>query len=220
MSTTSHFYQTIRSLLEDGTLTLYGRVKPFRKEEEKGVIVLLEEKYEEDRLNYPYEAPQFNAKSALWGAKILYLSAQLLLYRDLVADDAAALLPADFKEKDGSAILSADLCLRFMPQILDQYETIAEDDPLLPKLRDIMSGWPYSALGYAKDVKLEEWQQILSHPCLHQLTIDRIIGRKAINYAMSDVFLHDVAGALGGYGTFFWKEFTEKSALKVTETPE
>ena len=217
--TGSHFLQTIEVLLTSGVIRLFGKLEDFEQEECAEIAMLLEGYYEKDSLHYPHTPPRFDSEAGVLGAKILYLSAQLILYRDLTAEEAIKLFPADDLEKTPSAILSADLCLRFMPAILTKYAEMQPEDSLLPQLQQVMEKWCYSALGYHQEFIPSQWEPVFPNPCLLQLTVDRIIERRVLSHALSEEFLPYVSGALGDYGSHFWKEFNEKKGgLKLPST--
>ena len=206
----SHFHQTIEALLTNGVIRLFGKIEQFDPDDDSDVVSILEDVYHKESLSYPGKPPVFDAKAGLFGARILYLSAQLMLYRDLATDVAIKLFPDDHLIKTPSTILSADLCLRFMPSLLHKYEAIQLEDSLLPSLRKVMSKWSYSAIDAGSSPEGTDWEVVLQDRCLLQLTIDRIIERGAMNYATSEIFVRHVTSALGDYGAFFWKEFEEK----------
>lgn len=97
-----------------------------------------------------------------------------------------ALLP-DFKNvENASAILFADLCLRFLPQILSEMKRTDADDLVIPILEKHLYQFHYSTIGSEIDIEKINFDIVASDDCLQQLYIDQIVQRKAIKFTDSD----------------------------------
>lgn len=185
---------------------LYNKVISFLPEDEKLVSDFLHIEYDNEKLYYPFEAPDFDEGAALWAAKTLYLTCQLILYREhKVADLRTLLIPYNEPITD-SAMLSADLCLRFLPQALRGTKAIDPDDALISIVEQLMQPWHYSTIGYDNTSELIAFETIENNACLLQLYTDRVIDMKDLKRAAHPAVLTQVNASLGMYRNEFWKE--------------
>jgi len=179
----NHFYRMIHHLFDSNEVVLYGRVDFVDSDHQMPALDLLRKVYYAEALDYPYEAPTFEESAALWSSKILFYSAQLLMFRE---HDVSALSdiiePFEF-EITPSAILTADLALRFLPTLVRNLEEINVEDKLLPLLKDILKRWHYT--GLLSDVELDdlEFGKAFDNRCLMQMYVDRVIKQKKIKVA-------------------------------------
>lgn len=130
----SSFLDTIYHLRTIEQIILTDKLITISKGEENDTVSFLENEYERETLEYPGIASKFNSDAALWAAKTVYLAAQLLLHREHKISDLDLFLPDFNGIQEESAILSADLCLRFLPQILAEMKRIDADDVVIPIL--------------------------------------------------------------------------------------
>jgi MoxR-vWA-beta-propeller ternary system domain bpX4 len=204
--TKSSFLDTIYHLRTIEQIILSDKLLTISKEEEKDTISFLEAEYEREILEYPGVAPEFKTDAALWAAKTVYLAAQLLLYREHKITDLEVIL-ADFDgNQDASAVLSADLCLRFLPQIIEEMKRIDPDDLVIPILEKHLYQFHYSSIGFEVDIKKINFDIIASNDCLQQLYIDRIVHRKAIKFTESDFIKKELEIGFGDYKKIFWAQ--------------
>lgn len=204
--TKSSFLDTIYHLRTIEQIILSDKLLTISKEEEKDTISFLEAEYEREILEYPGVAPEFKADAALWAAKTVYLAAQLLLYREHKFTYLEVIL-ADFDgNQDASAVLSADLCLRFLPQIIEEMKRIDPDDLVIPILEKHLYQFHYSSIGFEVDIKKINFDIIASNDCLQQLYIDRIVHRKAIKFTESDLIKKELEIGFGDYKKIFWAQ--------------
>lgn len=205
MSLPYHFYNTICGLRQREELILYDRIITFIPEDEKLVTDFLQIEYETECSNYPYTAPLFNAAAALWAAKITYSFSQLVLYREHAASDLSNLLPPYEGIIDAGAILSADLCLRFLPGLAYTIRNIDPEDALLLLLQQHLQQWHYSAVGYRVDISQMDMEPVVANNCLLQLYADRVIQKEDSNKALHPALLETIKASLGLYAPLFWK---------------
>lgn len=201
------FLHSIQHLRQYEEVVLFGKLSSYSKEEQDAVVSFLEREYQHESLDYPQEVPEYNAQAALWAAQTVYTAAQLLLYRSQNEQDIAGMFPAYDGSITASAILSADLSLRFLPHLLRQLELIDPDDRLIPVLEKVLQQWHYSAVQPTSTFKKEQIEVVTNNKCLHQLYINRIIQYKNLDLARSDAFNIGVKSALGIYADVYWKEF-------------
>lgn len=203
------YSKAIVHLRRNEEILLYGNLSPISEEDEREVADYLLAEYEGEQLNYPFNAPEFDKGAALWGARTVYIAAQLLLHRQNKDQDLPLLLP-DFKhEMTPSAILSADLLLRFLPDILDQLKVIDPDDVLIVLLDGILNKWHYSAGYYTLDYDEIDFRVLEQDKCLMQLYLDRIIRNRNLTLAHHSFFMSRIASDLGMFASLLWKDFVK-----------
>lgn len=198
----------IRHLREEEEVCLYRQVLDLGKEEMEEIVHYLAKEYELERKEYPFKAPTFDQEAALWGAMTIYKSAQLLLYRAHKAKDLQQLIPPYPGLIDAGAMLSADLCLRFLPDIVHELEGIDIEDELLPILLQLLQVWHYSAIARPSDaVEKLDFIPITSNDCLLQLYCNRVIEYKNLNLAKQPTLQGRIAANLGDFKQQFWNSF-------------
>jgi hypothetical protein len=205
-SSKTYFLNTIEHLRISEEIILYTNLPYISVEQENLTIAFLEKEYANESTHYPYTPPAFNALAALWGAKTIYYASQLILYRENKGKDLPILLPAYTDEQNASAILSADLCLRFLSQILDQIKVIDLDDLIIPLLEGHLQQWHYSAIGYNLNPEMLNFGPILENNSLKQLYINRIIENKSKTLAELTHLNEYVKASMGNYSSLFWKD--------------
>ncbi|WP_192822974.1 hypothetical protein [Rufibacter sp. LB8] len=198
------FFQTIDSLRRKEELMLFTKTMEIGAEEEVLVAELLAFEYEKESLNFPFSAPAFTADAALWGARTVYFASQLLLYREQPGTEIPLLLPEYNKPPTAAAMFSADLCLRFLPPLLQQAFAINPEDALVSVLENHLQQWHYSAIGYDLPLEKLNFEEVLKNQCLLQLYADRIIDRKALKLAEQAPVKEQIKASLGHYASTFW----------------
>ncbi len=207
---TTYFYNTISQLRSAEEIVLYDRVLDFTEVDEELVKNFLLVEYEMEQENYPFVAPEYNANAALWAAKVVYTNCQLILYRENKTEDLPKLLPAFDSEIDASAMLSADLCLRFLPQVLKETKYIDPDDKLIELAEEILRQWHYSSIGYEMDNGKIDFNNLPANKCLQQLYVDRVILKKDLVRASLPYINEKIKETMGDYSSEFWKELKIK----------
>jgi len=168
----------------------------------------LEREYTLETLHWPHSPPPFEAAAALWAAQAMYTGAQLLLAREGMPAGLPALLPDYTGAQSAGAILSADLCLRFLPAMIKHLRAVDDDDPLLPLLEKKLAAWHYSGVDYALDLATLDFAPY-TDPCVYALYRDRIIRHQHIALARHPAFEPAVRAALGLHGHTLWKKFDD-----------
>ncbi|NJO02201.1 MAG: hypothetical protein HC880_11380 [Bacteroidia bacterium] len=201
------FLQMIRHLREHEEVMLYGHLISPSEEAEQEVANYLAAEYHREVWDYPFTAPPFDAQAAGWAACTLYMAAQLMLYRESTPPS----LPYS-SEIHAGAILSADLCLRFLPPILQHLQGMDPEDPLIDQLTTHLRIWHYSGISYALSPEGLDFEAITRDACLCQLYINRIIAHKRLPLALHPAMVAGVRASLGNFSHEFWAEL--KSAIK------
>jgi len=123
---------------------------------------VLREIYDWEKQNFPFTVPKFDWTAALWSAKIVYFSAQLLLYREDTIEEVETLLRPYTDSPSTNNILSVDICLRFLPDILTKLRMVDSEDKIIPILESFLIEWHYSAFNYPIEEAFELHCGILS----------------------------------------------------------
>jgi MoxR-vWA-beta-propeller ternary system protein len=202
-----YFATMIKQVRQQEDIMLYGNILTIDQLESIETIEFLRNEYEREALEFPYTAPPFDKDAALWGAKTVYIAAQLILYRENRDTELSVLLPPFSAELTPSAIVSADLCLRFIPDMLIQLKLIDTEDALIALLEEQLCVWHYSGVKYPLKTELPDFQKITSNDCLYQLYINRIIEYKKLHLAKLPEFKEGVAANLGMFPQVLWNDF-------------
>lgn len=203
---TYHFLNMLLHLHQQEEVLLYSNILDISLDEQQAVIQYLKEYYAQESLDYPYIAPSFNGDAALWAAHTLYMANQLLLFRENKQEDLAKMLPFYVYEITPSAIASADLTLRFLPDVIKKLADIDPEDPLIPILEGHLHVWHYSSVNYELETDLA-FSTIQKNDCLMQLYSNRIIQYQRKDLAFHEVFHAQIIASLGMHAGHFWKDF-------------
>lgn len=202
------FYRMMECLLKTNEVVLYGRIHQIKPKHELPVIQLLQTIYKEEAADYPFQAPPFNEEAANWSSKLLFYTAQLVLYREHDAETLTEIITPYKQQQTTAAIITADLSLRFLPSLLEYLEKIDVEDELIPLLKEILQKWHYSGLLTTIDSEEELlFTTAYDDPCLLQLYVDRVIEQKQQKVGQLKNLKPLVMSALGNYEQLFWNEF-------------
>ena len=189
---------------------LYGNAFEVPAEEQEEIIRYLREEYAAEAQGNPYQAPPFHPQAALWAARTLYTAAQMLLYREHKATDLEAVLPPFGGERTAAALLSADLALRFLPDLVAQLRVIDPEDRLIAVLEAHLAVWHYSAVTGSPSPDRLDFAPVVSSPCLLQLYVNRVIEHKKTSLAFHPDLVQGVRASLGGYASELWPELNSE----------
>lgn len=204
---TGNFLRMLRQLRLYEEVVLYANVPDIPLREEQEAVAFLQSEYVRELKEYPAGAPEYNPEAAAWAAKMIYRSAQLLLYREHKELVLESMFPSYSGEKNLSAILSADLTLRFLPSILEKLHEIDPEDALFPILEKFATEWDYSAIGSRVESPLQDFELAGKTPLLMKLYIDRIIAVNDQRLASKPAINREIRSALGLYTNELWKNF-------------
>jgi len=196
----------IQHLRQQEEVLLFGNLLSVAEQDKQATLAFLQSEYEQEKLNYPYQAPAFDAESAWWAAQIVYVTAQILLYRQHEETELPRLLPDFPLAPIPSRIISVDLTLRFLPDMLLQARHLSPEDALIPLLEAQLMQWHYAGISCHMPPEKLDFSQISINDCLHQLYTNRIIRYKNVQLASHPVFLPRVLASLGNYVSDFWSE--------------
>lgn len=206
METKSPFLDTIFLLRKEECITLFSSLQQISPQEEEEAGDYFETEFEKERLEFLSDQLICNKLAAVWAAKILYHSAQLYLIRENTEKNIENLIPAFKGSRDISSILSADLSLRFLPQIIVALNSVDPEDPLIAMLEEILAQFHYSGIGYDLDLKNVNWQEELKDKTYRKLYLERIVEKK--DYKLAEIpFINKLITAeFGIHKDAFWRE--------------
>lgn len=206
METRSPFLDTIFLLRKSGCITVFSNLHEISKREEQEAGDYLEAELEKERLEFLSTDISCDKESAVWAAKVLYYSAQLYLIRENTAKDLDKLIPKLKIASDTSSVLSADLSLRFLPQIITLMQTADPYDPLVKILEEILTQFHYSGIGYPLNLEKVNWEKELKDKTYRKLYLERIVERKAYELAENPYVNQLLIAEFGLYKEIFWRE--------------
>jgi hypothetical protein len=186
---TSYFYDSIELLQTSGNIVLHSKFVQVSEDEEDYVTQYLSMEYEKEAFNFPGVLPDFDAKAALWGAKTIFIASQLLMLRDIPEKEFSKLLPSYEHEVTIGSVLSCDMCLRFLTDIIRAAEDIDTYDGLIVILDKLLSQWSYSSIGrrFVDDSIEISNSELLKSSSMQILTVDRVVERKAQHSIPSEI---------------------------------
>ncbi|WP_223558370.1 hypothetical protein [Chryseobacterium lathyri] len=204
--TKSPFLDTIFLLRKSGCITVFSNLHEISKKEEQEAGDYFETEFEKERLEFLSTEIHCHKEAAVWAAKVLYYSAQLYLIRENTAKDLDKLIPKLKITPDTSSILSADLSLRFLPQIITLMQTADPHDPLVKILEDILTQFHYSGIGYHLNLEKVNWEKELKDKIYRKLYLERIVEKKA--YALAEIpYINQLLlSDFGLYKDTYWRE--------------
>ncbi|CAD0223743.1 hypothetical protein KYG33_18700 [Chryseobacterium sp. D764] len=206
METKSPFLDTIFLLRKEECITLFSSLQQISPQEEVEAGDYFETEFEKERQEFLSDQLTCNKETAVWAAKILYHSAQLYLIRENTEKNIVNLIPAFKGSRDVSSTLSADLSLRFLPQVIVALNSVDPEDPLIAMLEDILTQFHYSGIGYDLDLKNVNWKEELKDKTYRKLYLERIVEKK--DYKLAEIpFINKLITAeFGIYKDAFWRE--------------
>lgn len=206
METKSPFLDTLFMLRKDECITIFTDIQEISKKEELDAADYFESEFEKERLEFLSDTIKCNRETAVWAAKVLYHSAQLHLIRKGTGKNLDTLIPKYKGAKDVAAILSADLSLRFLPQIITVLQVADPEDALVKMLDEILSQFHYSGVGYDLDLEKVNWEEELKDKTYRKLYLERIVEKKAYKLAEIPYINHLLIAEFGMYKNDFWRE--------------
>ena len=203
---TSPFLKTIEQLLETNNLVLYGRIDRIATSELTTVLRLLRDRYEQEATGYRGTPPPWDEAAAEWSAKVVFHAGQLILYRQHEGDELSDYFPIFPGPITPAAQLSADICLRYLPALLQHLDAIHPDDELIEILRQLLGQWPYTGLLANPSEAPNNLSLVLKDDCLRQLFVDRVIATKNEAVAERPEVQPHITAALGNHAATYWRE--------------
>lgn len=202
----SPFLDTLFLLRQEECITIFSDIHDISMKEEENAMDYFQAEFEKERLEFLSDTIVCDPETALWAAKVVYYSAQLHLIRQNTAKDLNKLIPPFKGEREVSTLLSADLSLRFLPQIVSALQMADPEDPLVKMLESVLKQFHYSAVG--SDLELEgiNWEEELRDKTYRKLYLERIMEKKAYKLAEIPYINQLLIAEFGLYKDIFWKE--------------
>lgn len=206
METKSPFLDTMFLLRKEECITLFSNLQQISPQEEAEAGDYLETEFEKERLEFLSDQLTYSKETAVWAAKVLYHSAQLYLIRENTEKNIDNLIPGFKGTRDIPSILSADLSLRFLSQVMVALHTADPEDPLIAMLENILMQFHYSGIGYDLDLKNVNWMEELKDNTYRKLYLERIVEKK--DYKLAEIpFINKLLIAeFGIHKDLFWRE--------------
>jgi hypothetical protein len=206
MKTQSPFLDTLFLLRKDECITIFTDIQEISEKEILDAADYFESEFEKERLEFLSETICYDKEAAIWAAKVLYHSAQLHLVRTNTAKDLDTLIPPFKGIIDVSSILSADLSLRFLPQIISVLQSADPEDPLVKMLENILKQFHYSAVGFDIELENVNWEEELKDSTYRKLYLERIMEKKAYSLAEIPYINRLLIAEFGLHKNIFWRE--------------
>lgn len=206
METKSPFLDTIFLLRKNECITLFSNLQEISLKEETEAGDYFETEFEKERLEFLSDQLVCDKTTAVWASKVLYHSAQLYLIRENTAKDLENLIPRFQGTKNVSSILSADLSLRFLPEVVTALNSVDPEDTLITLLEDILTEFHYSGIGYDLHLKHVNWEEELKDKTYRKLYLERIVDKR--DYKLAEIpFINKLLIAeFGMHKDAFWRE--------------
>lgn len=206
MEKKSAFLDTLFLLRKEQCITIFSDIHEITKKEEQDAADYFQAEFEKERLEFLSDTLVCDTETAVWAAKVVYHSAQLHLIRENTAKDLNKLIPSFKGKKDISAMLSADLSLRFLPQIVSALQVSDPEDPLVKMLENILKQFHYSAVGMDLDLEDINWEEELKDKTYRKLYLERIVEKKSYQLAEIPYINQLLIAEFGLHKDVFWKE--------------
>ncbi|WP_228441401.1 hypothetical protein [Chryseobacterium phosphatilyticum] len=206
METGSPFLDTIFLLRNNECITLFSNLLKISIQEEEDAAAYFETEFEKERLEFLSDKVICNTKAAVWAAKVLYYSAQLYVIRENTEKDINDLITVFKGRRDVSEILSADLSLRFLPQIIIALYSTDPEDVLIKMLENILTKFHYSGIGYDLDLKDVNWEKELEDNTYRKLYLERIVEKRDYKLAEIPLINKLLVAEFGMHKDAFWRE--------------
>lgn len=202
----SPFLDTLFLLRKEECITIFTDFHEISEKEESDAADYFEAEFEKERLEFLSDQISFDKKTAVWATKILYHSVRLHLIRENTAKDLNRLIPPYSGNRNIPAILSADLSLRFLPQIISALHDADPEDVLMSMLENVLKRFHYSAVGMDLELEPINWEEELKDRTYRKLYLERIVERKSYRLAEIPYINQLLIAEFGLHKDVFWKE--------------
>lgn len=204
--TSGPFVETIYLLRTSCEFNIKENIFKVSKTEEKEVLDFLAMEFDEEKTYCSDINLLFDSKAALWASMIVYYSGQLVFYRENSIKDIEEMLPSFNIDYTPSAVLSADLCLRFLPDIIDKLKSINSDDKIIPILENFLRKYHYSGIGHSLDLIDENFENYFNHPALKLMYLSKVVKTKDTKLAQNNLLKQELKNYMGNYKTEIWPQ--------------
>ncbi len=204
-----YFLDMITILRKTEEVILYANIFDSTEDEKNEVRSFLQQEFIRELNALPtIQKASFNPDAALWAAQVIYITAQLILYRKNKPEELQQLIPKDHFEVTLDNALSVDLCLRFLPELMQKLKKIDLQDELILLLEPLLNKWHYSNLKDCEHVPNKNVELWLNTLGFKQLYTDRIIHYKNNKIATNPLVNKAIKDTLTVYENIFWPNFS------------
>ncbi|MCA9142072.1 MAG: hypothetical protein KDB05_04770 [Planctomycetales bacterium] len=167
--------------------------------DQQEAVRLLRECERCDRANWPDGPPTYSEQIGLWSANLLYRACHFVVDRDANPESLSRVLMAEPPEPfSATTHYSADLTLRFLPDVLKLARSAAGDDPLVAMLLTLGEQWPLASVGMGP-LPAVNVRCIVADPCLRQAYVDRILKKSDLSRLNNSTVRQAIQASLGLY---------------------
>jgi len=190
----------VTALTQDRNVSVIPGITPFSPATLQDASLVLYNFYRDDIQDMPPSCPPFQEDAALWAATLTYRIVQLTEEPSHLP--LTTLLPAYTSPVTPAAIYSADLCLRYLPDLMQHTQT----DNLRNFVLQTAAQWPFSSTGMQVS-PTGSIEPILHDAALLQAYADRIIVTRDTNRCQHPGIKSAVIKAMGNYQEILWPGF-------------
>lgn len=204
MQTQNAFYDTIVHLRLEEEAVVFSDKISISALEERLLTSFLQQEYEKEKTNYPFEAPDFQPETAFWAAKMVYYAIHHHFFRQQEAAVVKNVFTPNTKEPNAAQMLSADIVLRFLLPLYLDIKQVDFQDVILQGIEDCLKAYHYSAIGLDLELQESTLDVLFQQPCFKQLYLDRVTLYKSVSLAKFKKIQEGLKENFGNYSTAFW----------------
>ncbi|NLR79803.1 hypothetical protein [Chitinophaga eiseniae] len=193
----------INHLVREGQIAVVDDLPPLLPAASADALEVLTDYYHHDKLEMPATAPEFDPDAALWAATYIYQAVRLIMLRSIQPNKVLPGLSLYTGRINADSIYSADLCLRYLPDLLSLTRKLDAQDALVMHIRETAMQWPFSSTGMQLTAK-GSLAGIISSPALLQAYADRIIVTRDYPRCGVPAVRDAVNASLGDYASVLW----------------
>lgn len=179
MISLSDFAKRVRA---NGEVLLEQNLAQSSSTDEIELAAFLSNEFDKELLSAPRLELEFNSEAALWATKILYQAAHYVLNRKDEFDKISTAFNLKQNNLTIEEQFSADLMLRYLPDIIRELILIDNEDPLIQLLESQLKKSLYSAMLYFNDLDPARINELELYNGLSILVLERIIENKKWNH--------------------------------------
>ncbi|MBV8253223.1 MAG: hypothetical protein JO154_11505 [Chitinophaga sp.] len=190
----------VTALTQDRKVSVIPGITPFSPVALQDASLVLYNFYRDDIQEMPPSSPAFQEDAALWAATLAYRIVQLAEEPSLLP--LTTLLPSYTQPITPAVIYSADLCLRYLPDLLLYTKT----DHLRNYVLQTAAQWPFSSTGMQVS-PTGSLEPVLQDAALLQAYADRVIVTRDTSRCQHPEIKNAVIKAMGNYQEILWPGF-------------
>jgi hypothetical protein len=188
----------LHELIEQGRVTVALTPEQAVGEE---LVLAISHVDRKERLALAGDTPALLHDVAIWSLGMIENACRFLAYREFEGEDIAAVMNINCPDSASpEACYSADLFLRYLPDVIKLARGMGQADPLVKHLVTLAAQWPLSSVGVAGlSCEAKEVEAFIGHPSLRQLYLDRIAASGDVSRLGVAAVRRDMRAAIGNY---------------------